>query len=297
MNKKLVLPENDFSSDDDGFVYRRSYESFFDYFKKIVSKEDLESSIQKIEDKREILNAARKQFLSAVREESLLALFLIWSKQNYVKTGYPDYAKILIEKEILIFNDDSGNLLILKNIERKFLVDILESIRCRKDLDLWQREMLVLAYLDFINFSRSVTDYMAFWDIKDLDKERSYKRIFEYDDFIRIIDKLDDKFQLLAKLLYLGGQRTLDQVLTLNVQDIQFERRVVVYGNDQASYSLHVFEDLKAIIGEKKFGRVFLGRQDNPLNAATVFRHFKDGATKARLDPSFSPKTLLLHVD
>ena len=84
MAKKLVLPEHDLPIDpeDAGFDQRSSYEAFLDYFKSIIPEKDLATSIKKFEDERDSLNKAIKHSLSILREQSLLAGFLIW---NYLE--------------------------------------------------------------------------------------------------------------------------------------------------------------------------------------------------------------------
>lgn len=294
MVKKVILPEQEFrwNPKEGGFDYRRSYDDFLDYFKNTIHKKDLESSIHKIENSREILAKAKRQLHSTVNEEFFLSLFLIWSKDNFVKPGYPDYAKMLIEKNILLYKDNDDNLLKVKDIDYNFIQAILESIRCRKDIDLWQKEMLVLTYVDFIKWTVNNAVFLVL-DFEDIDKEKASSKSLKYDDFIKFIDKLDDKFRVVAKLLYLGDKVTLEQVLSLNIQDIIFSEQRIIFGESSFYYSLHVLDDLKSIIGKKTFGRVFLGRQDNPLNPATIFRNFKEAAIKAGLDSSFSPKTLI----
>lgn len=295
MSKKLVLPEHDFlvDPDDAGFNQRHSYKALLDNINTTISRNDLEESIRMFKDERESLRKAIKHSLAILKNQPLLTAFLIWSEDNYVKKDYPDYAKMLVQMKFIKFEDGNEHLLIIKNLKENFFYDILESIRCTKNLDIWQREMLVLSFRDFVNWMWAVTRLSAF-DIKDWDKERTYARLFEYDDFIKFVSKLDNKFQVIAKLLYFGGDRNLEEVLSLNVQDISFSNKTITYGNERIPYSLHVFEDLKEIIGIKTSGRVFIGRQNSPLNPATVFRNFKEAALKAGLDPSFSPKTLLM---
>lgn len=292
MTEKLVLPDHDFSIDpkDAGFDQRLSYKAFLEYFKSKVPVDDLEVSIKKFEDERTRLNKVMKESFSILREQPLLSAFLIWSKQNYIKSGYPDYAKTLVEKNILRFKDAQGRLLIIKEIDEKFLIDTLESIRCRKDLDVWQREMLVLTFRDFVNWVLATTRLSAF-EIKDRDKERAYRRLLDYDDFIRFLGKLDDRSQLVAKLLYFGGSRTLAEVLNLQMEDIDFVGGTISFESQRISYSRHVLEDIRSLVMGQTTGQIFVGRQKSSLNPATIFRNFKEASLKLGVEP-YTPKTL-----
>lgn len=291
MTKKLVLPENDLSLDpeDAGFNQRHSYETLLDYFKEAVPKKELEASVKKFENERESLNKAIKHSLSILREQPLLVAFLIWSKRNLVKSGHPDYAKMLVEKDILQFKDARGHLLIIKNLNDKTFFDILEGIRCRKDLELWQREMLVLTVRDFLNWMWAVTRLSAF-DIKDRDKEKALRRFLDYDDFIRFLGKLDDRCQLVAKLLYFGGSRTLAEVLNIQMKDINFVIGTIDFGSQRISYSRHVLEDIKALTEGQTAGKIFASRKKTTLNPATIFRNFKEASQG--LGVVYTPKIL-----
>ena len=89
-------------------------------------------------------------------------------------------------------------------------------------------------------------------------------------------------FLIVAKqLLYFGGDRTLDEVLNLKIPDVDFEEHLIGFGAKSVPYPLHVFADIKAIIGKRSKGKVILGRQEGDLNPATVFRNFKTAGINA----------------
>lgn len=292
MTEKLVLPDHDFSIDpqDAGFNQRLSYKSFLDFFKTKVPIDDLEVSIKKFEDERAHLNKVMKQSFIVLREQPLLSAFLLWSKGNYIKIGYPDYSRMLVEKKILRFKNEDESILIIKDVKEKFLIDILESIRCRKEFDIWQREMLVLTFRDFVNWVFVITRSSAF-EIKDRDKERASRRLLDYDDFIRFLGRLDDRSQLVAKLLYFGGSRTLAEVLNLQIEDIDFVGGAISFKSQRISYSRHVLEDIESLVNDQTAGQIFVGRQKSSLNPATIFRNFKEASLQLGVE-AYTPKTL-----
>ena len=79
-------------------------------------------------------------------------------------------------------------------------------------------------------------------------------------------------------------------------QHIDFEKKLIKYKNQLVSYPGHVFADIKTLIEQKTSGQVFLGRQNAPLNPATIFRNFKEAALKVGLGQSFSPAMLILNT-
>lgn len=104
--------------------------------------------------------------------------------------------------------------------------------------------------------------------------------------------------QLLAKLLYYGGSRTLDEVLSLDLKDVDYKEQVIRYGSQLIAYPAHVFSDIQALTEgrPKPSGRIFIGRQNANLNPATVFRNFKEAGSRIGLGDSFSPKSLTTSV-
>jgi hypothetical protein len=96
-------------------------------------------------------------------------------------------------------------------------------------------------------------------------------------------------------LLYFGGTRTLEEVLTLNIENVNIDKRFINFGLQPIAYPLHVFADIKDLSQGRKKGRVFIGRRgkSTSLNPATIFRNFKEAATEVGLGQNFTPKMLV----
>jgi integrase len=296
MAKKLVLPEYDLSIDleDAGFNQRLSYETFLEYFKSIPVR-DLEVSIKKFDDEREKVNQVLKKSIPILREQPLLAAFLLWCKRNYVKKGFPDYPKMLIDEHIISFEDENGDLLVIKNIQKKYLLNIIENMRCRKDLDSFKIEMLVLTFMEFIRWM-FITTRMFTFEIEDPDRSRISRRALEYDEYITFISKLDDKCRLVAKLLFFGGSRTLSEILNIEVKDVNFQDCSISFESYKISYPKHVLEDIRSLSITSETGKIFSGRKNAALNPATIFRKFKEVSLQLGLDPVYTPKILTTDI-
>ncbi|MCE5315971.1 MAG: site-specific integrase, partial [Parachlamydia sp.] len=169
--------------------------------------------------------------------------------------------------------------------------EIYEAIRCHREWSLLFRERLVLAYQNFLSYLWARTnEYIILRP--DLEKESVKNREVSFREFVSFADLLKDNLQLIAKLLYFGGDRILDEVMKLTISDVNFDEHLIRYGSQVVRYPLHVFADIKAIIGRRTKGNLFLGRQDALLNPTTVFRNFKDVGSKAGLGSNFSPASL-----
>lgn len=173
--------------------------------------------------------------------------------------------------------------------------DIINGIRNQKDLSFEIREHLVSCYISFINWLSEITsNYIK--SIIDPDYSKRNGRIIDYKIFIKLLDCLDEKNQLVAKLLYFGGTRTLEEVLELDISHIDFKKNLINFKSQLVSYPQHILEDARLLIVNRKAGRVFLGRQEAPLNPSTIFRNFKEAGSRVGLGNSFSPKMLTTNV-
>lgn len=288
------LPEEDFiiDPDDAGFDRRSSCEELLDYFKQVIPKGKLETSIKKFEEEREVLHNAIKKSLPILWEQSLLSAFLTWSKGNYIKVGFPDYTKMLVENDLVPFKNEKGRLLIINDITREFVFDIINNIRSKTNIEIGERESLVLVFLDFAGWLRAAT---RIWiDNEDPDRKIIRNRSLDYNSFIKFIGKLDGRGQLVSKLLYFGGNRTLAEVLNIKVEDIDFSKEVICFKEENISYPKHVLGAIKSMIGDQEVGKIFAGKRNAALNPATIFRNFKEASYRLDLDEVCTPKDLTI---
>lgn len=258
----------------------------------IVSfKIGLLKSIEEFTAERESVEKAINKAQNVFRAQPVLSAYLLWSEVKRSEDPR-NFAKIILEHELIPFKDRQGGLLLVKDVDQALVTHSLEMIRCRSEFDLWRREMLVLSAVSFYRWLSSVTFGASFWKIEDPDDKKTQGRVLAYDAFIPLLARLDDRCRLVAKLLYFGGSRTLDQVLKLKLEDVDFDKQMIRFGTQLIDYPLHVFKDIRDLVGDQVSGPVFSGRQGSSLNPATVFRNFKEAASQIGLGDSFSPKTL-----
>ena len=212
-----------------------------------------------------------------------------------MRTELQNAAQMLVEHGYIGITDTKKNAWTLEDARGFDHSTVLDAIRSQKDITLFTREYLVTTYINFMQWlSNETHGYIE--RLEDPDLVRARGRAFEYLRFIKFLDALKEKEQLVAKLLYFGGTRFLDEILDLQVENVDFEKKMIQYKNQLVSYPGHVFSDISALIGKKTRGQIFSGRQNAPLNPATIFRNFKEAALKVGLEQSFSPAVLILNV-
>ena len=223
-------------------------------------------------------------------ECSLHEAYYIW-RSGVEPSIYGELGDFLVKNMFIVLCDKPNHPLKIKSVENLDHTEIINQIRCTRTFSILLTENLVLAYLLFFNWLSELTG--SFLPVlADPDESRRYGRIIPYPIFIRFLSHLKEQEQVVAKLLYYGGSRTLEEVLSLNLKDVDFEKELITFGSQLISYPQHIFNDIKVITNKRRTGKIFKGRQDAPLNPATIFRNFKESAIKVGLGQTFSPKLL-----
>lgn len=255
---------------------------------------NLANSCEKIEHERKLLKDTYNKFILAASEEPFLTYFNIWIKDTgHLQPEILVHAKALIENNLLGTHDSDGLTWTLEKASRFDQTKVIEAIRCQK----WPirlREAVVRRYIDFIDWLSAETH--GFIDpISDPDRIRAKNRKLSFNQFIEFLDAIpNEKSQLVAKILYFSKSATLDSILGLEISNVDFHNRHLIFGTlELETYPEHIFSEIKALIGNRKEGLVFTGRQDAPLNEATIFRHFTEAAKLAGLGESFGPRKLI----
>jgi integrase len=280
----LELPSEDISVD-----------FFLNYCETKLPSQNLFHSFEKFIVEKNKLHDEFKKSIETISQQPFLVAFLAWIHD--MAAGSPDKnsAKILLENNLIGIKTEQGQTWTVahaRTFDHRYVIDV---IRCRREWTFQLKENLVLAYIKFIQWLWKVTfGYIP--KLEDPDLLRIQGRALSYQAFIHLLSKLNEKDQLVAKLLYFGGSRTLEEVLNLNIEEVDFDKRLIYFDLQPISYPLHVFADVKAIAQDPK-GRIFIGRRQNvSLNPATIFRNFKEAATEIGLGQNFTPKVLTTNI-
>lgn len=274
-----------------------SFDFFLNFCKTKLPSEDLVKSYHSYTDEKNRLNKEVEKSIEIISQLPFLTAFLVWIKEIAIYPPERLAAKALLEKGFIGISDKNGQIWTLAKARSFDHRHIVEAIRCHRDWPFLVRENFVKTYLHFMQWL-SKTSYGYIFKLEDPDLERSRSRSLAYSNFIHFLSKLKEEDQLIAKLLYFGGSRTLEEILTLNIGSVDFDKRLVYFGLQPISYPLHIFADIKDLSQERKKGKIFIGRRGvgTALNPATIFRNFKEAAVEIGLDHNFTPKILTTNV-
>jgi integrase len=200
----------------------------------------------------------------------------------------------LIETGLSPLISDKKKTVTLKDLSLQDPTLVIENIRCYGDWTVNKREDHVLLYKTFSEWlSKETFGYVL--EACDLDRHLVQKRQIPFETYIEILSHMDLREQILAKMFYLGGNRALEEVLSVKIEDIDFPRSLIHFSDD-VSYPWYLFEDIKKYIQSRKKGYVFAGREQERVSTSTPFRSLKKIASELHLDPEFTFKDFTKNV-
>lgn len=252
-----------------------AYEVLLEDTKKIMPEIALERSLTVFQDARIAFDDALSTYWKTVRDTPLLTAFLDWMKEHRSNDLTLEYAKIIVENGLIQFLDVKKQPVKLCDLTQANLKIQIDEIRCREKYSIMVREKLVGVFLVFFSWlSTHTLQYVP--ELEDPDKQRTGARLMDHETFISLVELLDERCRMIAKLLYFGGDRTLDEVVKLQIEDVDFKNQRINLQGVLVNYPRHVFEDIKLLIGNRSSGAVFLGRNSSSINPSTMFRKFKE---------------------
>lgn len=233
-----------------------------------------------------------KEYLKNIIDEPILVVFIAWIKENFRNESLIANAKAIFQCNLISFTSDNNSFLKkIQDLSTESIISDLEKIREATELSLEERENFVKTAIDFFHWlGREI--FRPDLRIEDPDRARVKGRMIDYEAYLRLIAKLDDRTRLVVKLLYFGGSRILEEVINLEIRDVNFKSRTIKFDMLSINYPNHVFQDIKNLIQGRKTGRIFVGRQDSPMNPATIFRKLKQAGANSGFGENLSPKAL-----
>ncbi|MBY0529254.1 MAG: site-specific integrase [Rhabdochlamydiaceae bacterium] len=234
----------------------------------------------------EDLHKQVESFKQAISKMPLSVFVILWADSVFdEKSSY----KLELMRDLI-----ETKLVSLSSLEKLAKLDpsfILEKIRCCPEWTLNKREDAVLLYTSFASWlSQETFAFVA--ETKDLDRLATQKRQVPFDLYIKILSHLDLREQILAKMFYLGGNRGLEEVLSVKIEDIDF-KKASVHLSETVLYPRHLFSDIESYIQGRKKGYLFLGKEGERISHTTPFRALKKVVSKMQLDPEFTFRELV----
>ncbi len=266
-------------------------EKIFSICHKHIAPHILASENLELYKARHSLHQAYEKMIDKFDTLPFVAVLLNWLDEPGIDVETTHNMHTILSEGLLKLNAKSGLYLTVADAKKNDLTGVVDKIRSTITMTHEEREQVVETYFAFLNWLSWET-YGYFPRCEDFDLIRTKNRFLTHALFIKFLSFLGIKEQAVAKLLYFGERRTLEDVLRLEIEQINFDTCVIQYSEDLISYPLHVITNIQQIIDSRKSGRVFLGRQNAPLNASTIFRNFKDAAVQAGVGESFCPSAL-----
>lgn len=239
-----------------------------------------------------------ESFQDEISKISLLAIILYWSKLMAKDRLFGERnIKMMLEliHAGLIETIQKGRLRLLKEVTAADHLWTIDCIRCHIAWPIVKREDFVSLYLEFSSWLAAET-HNCVLRAEDPDRKMASRRLVPFETYIKLLTEFSPRERILTKLFYLGGERTLDEILTLNIKDVKFPKFSISFSDHVVRYPAHVFKDLKEFIGKRSSGYLFLGRSGERLSHTTPYRVLKVVTTKLGLDPSFSFKDLVKEI-
>lgn len=245
----------------------------------------LGSEVQTLAD---AVEDAKRKFHEQISSMPLLALVIAWASD----AGERHVACILdlIENGILPYeNKKTHKLITLAELQLGDHAEIFDAIRTINEWSVEKQEEYVSSYSEFANRLSQLTNGLIS-EAHDPDRTLTSKRRVPYDMYIKILKNLRERERVLAKIFYLGGSRSFDEVFSLKIEDVDFAKNIIYMSEKPISYPKHVLHDLRYFIGRRTKGHVFTGRSGDKIDITVPYRALKSVASKLNLDPSFTFK-------
>ncbi len=237
-------------------------------------------------------------FKESIASSPLSAMVLLWgeavSADKTFGKRHLDIMRDLVQSGLLPLTLNKKKTTTLQDLSSQDPSRIIEDIRCFQDWPIHKREEAVLLYQEFSKWlSKKTSGYNS--EAKDFDRLASFKRAIAFETYLKVLGHLDLREQILAKMFYLGGQRALEEVLSVKIEEVDFSQ-LKINLLEQVSYPRHLFEDIKKYTQGRKKGYVFAGKDEERVSTTTPFRALKKVAAELGLDPEFTFKEFTKNI-
>ena len=244
------------------------------------------------------LHAQVVAFKESLAGVPLSALVLLWGElvrdDKVFGTRYLAMMRELIEARLLPLTADKKKTVTLQLLSLQDLSYVIEQIRCHSDWSISKREDSVLLYKTFSEWlCKETFGYVS--EAKDPDRIVAQRRQIPFETYIEMLGHMDVREQILTKMFYLGGNRALEEVLSVKIEDIDFARSLIHFSDD-VSYPSHLFGDIRRYVQGRKKGYVFAGKEGERVSTTTPFRALKRVASELSLGAEFTFKDFTKNI-
>ena len=275
-------------------------------YKKILNQckiEDLDSKQEFYDLPFDVLDFSKyihrqiEEFAQKIKLTSLASWVIAWTERNLdaqydtiFSARYLKMMQVLLERKYISIASSQKKLVLLQDFAKVSAAEVIDSIRCTLDWSVAVKEDYVLFYRNFASWlSKHTLGLIP--QTMDVDRNLTIKRKLPFDMYIKVIDRLDLREQILAKIFYLGGRRQLDEVMSLKVEDIDFEHHRIRFSEGAISFPKHLIVDIERHVKDRQQGLIFIGKEGERIAYTTPLRLLKVVILSLQLDPEFTFKT------
>lgn len=234
------------------------------------------------------------EFTHKVRKVPFTAWIISWTEfVHYDQMFGARYVKMmneLIERNFILLASDKNTPILSQDLAIGSRSEVIDSIRCCLDWSISKKEEFVLFYTNFaLWLSKQTFGFIP--EAMDIDRNITRKRKLPFDVYIEVLNRLDLREQILAKIFYLGGRRQLEEVLSIKIEDVDFKLNCIHFPKEDVLFPKHLLLDIKQYVKNRKQGLIFIGKEGERISHTTPFRSLKTIVSDLKLDPEFTFKS------
>lgn len=217
-------------------------------------------------------------------------LFIHWLKNLNKKSFIKKHSKnlmTLIEEKLIPASSAALETLVKKNVK-----NIYEKIRSDRKFTTLEKEGLCNTFQEFLNHLEVLLKGSVNFSADPIQILTQNKKV-SHVQFLRFIEPLSDRDQLIAKVLYYG-EPALEETLELTHDKILFKQSAIQFRKEVTPYPWHVIQELKEI-SENKMAKdlVFTNQKGKQIERPHLNNCFERASQKLNGKARITPKDLL----
>ncbi|MCH9633489.1 MAG: hypothetical protein S4CHLAM7_02140 [Chlamydiae bacterium] len=232
----------------------------------------------------------RKSHHNKLLKLPLNLIFIHWLKNLGKESSVKKHSKnlmTLIEEKLIPTPNEALEALVKKNVRT-----IYERIRSHKKFTDLEKESLCSTLQEFSNDLECLLEGSINFSPDPMQILTQNKKV-PHTQFLRFIEPLSDRDQLIAKVLYYG-EPTLEETLELTHDKILFKQSAIQFHKEVVSYPKHIIQELKEVTKNKTAkSLVFTNQKGKQIERPHLNNCFERASQRLDLKERITPKDLV----
>jgi hypothetical protein len=233
-----------------------------------------------------------EKFLNMSSKTSILSVIIHWAqnigRDRIIGKRYLSLMKDLISskafKKLQVpFTNQFVNLWCLALCPNHFQ-DVINAIRMNENWTMEKREECVSLFCEFTCWlSKETFGYIS--ELRDFDRDVTKTRRIKYDDYVKLIQNMELREQIITKLLYICGLKDIEHILKVKIEQIDYMLNNQMHVNGEiVSIPAHLSKDIRKYAGSRSEGYLFLGKTGERISSSTPLRVLRTISKKLGMD-------------